>query len=207
VHGRPEDSDGRPAGAGRAAKAELELIEFADQAAWEAWLEANGASVSGVWLKFAKKSAPHSTIVPQEAIQSALCFGWIDGQAGSIDEHFYSRRFTPRRPRGRWSLINTQWAEELISAGRMRPAGLAEVEAARADGRWQAAYSQARDEVPADLQAAIDADPQAKAFFATISSQNRFALIFRVGDAKRPETRARRIAQFVEMLAAGQTLH
>jgi uncharacterized protein YdeI (YjbR/CyaY-like superfamily) len=207
VHPGSEGSGTRPDPAGAAARRELELIEFADQAAWEAWLEANGTLVSGVWLKLAKKTAPHSTVAPQEAVQTALCFGWIDGQAGSIDEHFHKRRFTPRRPRSRWSRLNTQWAQELIAAGRMRPAGLAQVEAARADGRWEAAYSQARDEVPADLAAAIDADPRARAFYATLSSQNRFALIFRVGDAKRPETRARRIAQFVEMLAEGKTLH
>ncbi len=160
-----------------------------------------------MWLALAKRGAPRATVTQAEAVEAALCFGWIDGQVRAIDAHFYAQRFTPRRARSRWSALNTRRVDALIAAGRMRPAGLAEVEAARADGRWQAAYSQAADEVPADLQAAIDADPRARACFATLSSQNRFALIFRLGDAKRPETRARRIQQFVAMLAAGETFH
>ena len=189
------------------AKPELELVEFADQEAWESWLQAHHAGAPGAWLTLAKRGAPRATVTQAEAIESALCFGWIDGQIGRIDAHFYRQRFTPRRPRSRWSLLNTQRVEALAAAGRMRPAGMAEVEAARRDGRWDAAYSQASDALPADLAAAIDANPAAKAFSATLSSQNRFALIFRLGDAKTPETRARRITRFVEMLAAGETFH
>jgi uncharacterized protein YdeI (YjbR/CyaY-like superfamily) len=186
---------------------ELARLEFADAAAWEAWLEVNHASAPGAWLVLAKRGAPRATVTQAEAVEVALCFGWIDGQVGAIDAHFYRQRFTPRRPRSRWSALNTRRIEMLTAAGRMRPAGTAQVEAAQADGRWQAAYSQASDAVPPDLQAAIDADPRARACFATLSSQNRFALIFRVTDAKRPETRARRIQRFVEMLAAGETFH
>jgi uncharacterized protein YdeI (YjbR/CyaY-like superfamily) len=189
------------------ASAELALIETADQAAWEAWLEVNHADVPGVWLKLAKKTAPHPTVAQPEAVETALCFGWIDGQVGRVDEHYYRQRFTPRRPRSRWSLLNTQRVTRLTAAGRMRPAGIAEVTAARADGRWEAAYSQASDEVPADLAAAIAADPQAAEFFTTLSSQNRFAFIFRLTDAKTPETRQRRVAQYVAMLAGGETFH
>ncbi len=207
MNARPRASGGQRDPPAAAATPELELIEVVDQAAWEAWLEVNHATAAGVWLTLAKKTAPRATIAQQDAVESALCFGWIDGQVGRIDEHFYKQRFTPRRPRSRWSLLNTQRVAALSAAGRMRAAGMAEVEAAQADGRWQAAYSQASDAVPADLQAAIDADSRAKAFFATLSSQNRFALIFRLEDAKRPETRSRRIQQFVEMLAAGQTFH
>jgi uncharacterized protein YdeI (YjbR/CyaY-like superfamily) len=189
------------------AGAELELIELADQPAWERWLEANHAVVPGVWLALAKRGAPQRTVAQTEAVETALCFGWIDGQVGRIDAHYYKQRFTPRRPRSRWSLLNTRRVEALTAAGRMRPAGLAEVAAARADGRWAAAYSQAEGTVPADLAAAIAADPRARECFATLSSQNRFAFVFRLEDAKTPETRARRIAQYVAMLAAGETFH
>ena len=207
MNARPGASDGRVGPRGGAAKPELELIELGDAGAWEEWLEENHASAPGVWLKLAKHGAPRRTVAQAEAVESALCFGWIDGQVGRIDTLFYKQRFTPRRPRSRWSLLNTQRVAALIAAGRMRPAGMAEVQAAQADGRWGAAYSQAADVVPADLRAAIDADPRARAFFATLSSQNRFAMTFRLADARRPETRARRIAQYVEMLAAGETFH
>jgi uncharacterized protein YdeI (YjbR/CyaY-like superfamily) len=189
------------------AGAELELIEIADDLAWERWLEANHATVPGVWLALAKRGAPRRTVAQAEAVETALCFGWIDGQVARIDEHFYRQRFTPRRPRSRWSLLNTRRVEALSAAGRMRPAGAAEVAAARADGRWEAAYSQAEGRVPDDLAAAIAADPRAQACFDTLSSQNRFAFVFRLEGAKRPETRARRIAQYVAMLAAGETFH
>ncbi len=186
---------------------ELELVEFADAAAWEAWLEVHHATAPGVWLALAKAGAPRTTLSVSDAVDSALCYGWIDGQVGRVDAYFHKRRFTPRRARSRWSQINTQRVTALAAAGRMRPAGMAQVEAAQADGRWQAAYRQATDTVPTDLEAAIDADPRARAFYATLSAQNRFALIYRLGDAKRPATRARRIQQFVTMLAAGETFH
>jgi uncharacterized protein YdeI (YjbR/CyaY-like superfamily) len=207
VNSRAGASGGNRGAPGAPAKPELELVEFADAVVWEAWLEANHATAPGVWLKLSKKSAPRPTVAQADAVESALCFGWIDGQVGRIDEHFYKQRFTPRRPGSRWSRLNTQRIAALAGAGRMRPAGVAEVEAAQADGRWDAAYSQAEARVPPDLAAAIAADPRASAFFATLSSQNRFALIFRLEDAKRPETRLRRIRQYVEMLAAGQTFH
>jgi uncharacterized protein YdeI (YjbR/CyaY-like superfamily) len=187
---------------------ELPIVPFASAAAWEAWLEERHAAAPGVLLKFAKKGSGVATVTYEEAVEVALCFGWIDGQVRRFDERFYLQRFTPRRRASRWSKINVERALALIEAGRMRPAGLAQVEAAQADGRWEAAYaSPSNATVPPDLQAALDANPAAAAFFATLSGANRYAILYRVGDAKRPETRARRIAQFVEMLARGETVH
>jgi uncharacterized protein YdeI (YjbR/CyaY-like superfamily) len=141
-------------------------------------------------------------------LDTALCFGWIDGQRKALDEKHFLQRFTPRRARSKWSEINRGKVEALSKAGRMRSSGLAEIERAKADGRWDAAYAgQAAMTVPEDLQAELDARPQAAAFFATLSSQNRYAILFRLHDAKRPETRARRVAKFVAMLEAGETLH
>ena len=138
----------------------------------------------------------------------ALCWGWIDGQKKSIDAHWWMQKFTPRAKRSIWSQVNRDKVQALIEAGRMRPAGLAEIERAKADGRWDAAYASAsKAEVPADLQAALDAEPRAKAFFAKLDGTNRYAILFRTHQAKRPETRAKRIAQFVEMLARGETIH
>jgi uncharacterized protein YdeI (YjbR/CyaY-like superfamily) len=187
---------------------ELPTLPFESAAAWEAWLEAEHARTDGVWLKIAKKDSGVPTVTYEEAVEVALCFGWIDGQMRRFDERFYVQRFTPRRRASRWSKINREKAERLIAAGRMRPAGLAQVEAAKADGRWDAAYEGARTiAVPDDLQAALDANPKAAAFFATLKGSNRYAILYRVGDAKRPETRAKRIAHFVDMLARGETLH
>jgi uncharacterized protein YdeI (YjbR/CyaY-like superfamily) len=187
---------------------DLPILPFESAAAWEAWLEAEHASAAGVWLKIAKKGSGVPTVSYEEAVERALCFGWIDGQMRRFDERFYVQRFTPRRRASRWSKINREKAEALIAAGRMRPAGLAQVEAAQADGRWDAAYDGASAAtVPDDLQAALDANPKAAAFFATLKGSNRYAILYRVGDAKRPETRAKRIEQFVAMLARGETLH
>jgi uncharacterized protein YdeI (YjbR/CyaY-like superfamily) len=186
---------------------ELPLIELADRAAWRAWLTEHHAGSAGAWLKLAKKGAPQQTVAQQEAVEEALCFGWIDGQVGRLDEHFYRMRVTPRRPRSRWSLLNTQKVQALIEQGLMHPAGLAQIQAAQADGRWEAAYNQAQETVPDDLQAALVANPTAAEFFATLSSQNRFAFLFRLGDAKRPETRKRRIEQYVQMLLERRTFH
>lgn len=187
---------------------ELPILPFDSAAAWEAWLERQHAVTVGVWLQFAKKGSGVATVTYEEAVAGALCFGWIDGQVRRFDERFYLQRFTPRRRQSRWSKINVEKALALIEAGRMRPAGLAQVQAAQADGRWEAAYASASDAtVPEDLQTALDANPAAAAFFATLTSNNRYAILYRVADAKRPETRARRIAQFVEMLARGETLH
>ena len=187
---------------------ELPILPFASAAAFEAWLDAEHAQAPGLWLKIAKKDSGIATVTYAEALDAALCFGWIDGQKRAFDERFFLQRFTPRRRGSRWSKINTEHVARLEAAARMRPAGLAEVEAAKADGRWAAAYeAQSAASVPDDLQAALDANPQAAAFFATLTGANRYAVLYRVQDAKRPETRARRIATFVEMLARGETLH
>jgi uncharacterized protein YdeI (YjbR/CyaY-like superfamily) len=190
------------------AKPELPVLEFDTQKGWSVWLELNHAEAQGVWLKFAKKASGISTITYAEALEEALCYGWIDGQAAGHDELFYLQRFTPRRPRSKWSLINREKAERLIAEGRMKPAGLQQVDDARADGRWEAAYPPpSAATVPDDLQNALDQNPEARAFFETLTSQNRYAILYRIRDAKRRETRARRIAEYVAMLAEGRTLH
>jgi uncharacterized protein YdeI (YjbR/CyaY-like superfamily) len=181
---------------------------FATAAAWRAWLAGHHASASGLWLKIAKSTATEGTLSYAEALDEALCFGWIDAQTRGLDDDYWLKRFTPRKRGSRWSKINTQKAEALIAAGRMQPAGLAEVESARADGRWAAAYAGPRSiTVPDDLAAALAANPVAAAFFATLSSQNRYAILYRIGTVKRPETRARKIAQYVQMLTEHKTLH
>jgi len=187
---------------------ELPVLAFESQADWAAWLAEHGADTpGGIWLKFAKKDSGIRSVVYAEALQEALRQGWIDGQARSFDDDCYLQRFTPRRPRSKWSQRNVDYAEALIADGRMLPAGLAEVERAKADGRWEAAYpGPATATAPPDLQAALDADPEAAAFFATLSSTNRYAIIYQVLDAKRPETRERRIAKYVAMCAAGETV-
>ena len=185
-----------------------EPVPFTDQAAWRAWLAENHASSDGVWIKFAKKGSGIPTVVYAEAVEESLIHGWIDGQVKRVDDDFYMQRFTPRRARSRWSKINCAKAEKLIAEGRMQPAGLAEVERAKADGRWDAAYdSPTTATVPDDLRAALDAEPAAARLFAELDGNNRYAILHRVQDAKRPETRARRIAQFVAMLARGETIH
>jgi uncharacterized protein YdeI (YjbR/CyaY-like superfamily) len=184
------------------------VIAFESDAAWESWLEANHATADEVWVKIAKKGTGIPTVAYPEVLDTALCFGWIDGQRKPLDDKYFLQRFTPRRARSRWSKINRDKVQALTAAGRMRPAGLAEVERAKADGRWDAAYAGQRAmTVPDDLQRELDARPQAAAFFATLSSQNRYAILYRLQDAKRPETRARRLAKFVAMLEAGETLH
>jgi uncharacterized protein YdeI (YjbR/CyaY-like superfamily) len=158
-----------------------------------------------VWIKFAKKASGIDTVLYAEALDVALGYGWIDGQAAPIDEHWYAQRFTPRRARSKWSKRNVEKATELIERGEMKPAGLAEVERAKADGRWDAAYaSPSKIEVPDDLRAALDANPKAAEFFETLSKTNRYAILYRIHDAKRPETRARRIEQFVAMCERGE---
>jgi uncharacterized protein YdeI (YjbR/CyaY-like superfamily) len=186
----------------------LPHISCVSAAEWERWLEANHALSEGVWIKMAKKNTGIESVRYPEVLESALCFGWIDGRREALDERYLLRRFTPRRPRSNWSRINREKAERLIAEGRMRPAGLAEVERARADGRWDAAYLGQRSiTVPEDLQRELDARPKAKAFFAELSSQNRYAILYRLQDAKKPETRARRLARFVAMLEAGEAIH
>jgi uncharacterized protein YdeI (YjbR/CyaY-like superfamily) len=183
-------------------------IAFASAAEWEAWLEEHHAASDGVAVKIAKKGSGIASVAYPEVLDIALCFGWIDGRRNALDDRFFLQRFGPRRARSRWSKINREKAEALIAQGRMRPAGLAEVERAKADGRWDAAYAGQRAMgVPDDLQRELDARPQAAAFFAGLSSQNRYAILYRLHDAKRPETRARRLAKFVAMLEAGETIY
>lgn len=189
-------------------KDDLPILPFESPAAWEGWLEKHHGDSSGLWLQIAKKASGVPTVTYAEALDVAICFGWIDGQKASYDERTFLQRFTPRRARSKWSKINVDKVAELLAAGRMRPAGLVQVEAAKTDGRWDAAYGgMATIGVPDDLQAALDAKPSAREFFATISRANRYAVLYRVHDAKRAETRARRIATIVEMLAEGRTFH
>jgi uncharacterized protein YdeI (YjbR/CyaY-like superfamily) len=187
---------------------ELPGRAFRDAAALEAWLEAEHETADELLLRIAKQGTGIASVTYAQAVELALCFGWIDGVKRGVDAVWFIQRFTPRRARSRWSKINRGAAERLIAEGRMRPAGVAQVERARADGRWAAAYDGAATmTVPPDLQAALEAEPAALAFFATLDGRNRYAVLYRVHDAKRPETRARRIATFVAMLAAGETLH
>jgi uncharacterized protein YdeI (YjbR/CyaY-like superfamily) len=186
----------------------LSCLSFASAREWEEWLEENHAACAGVWITIAKKDAGIESVRYPEVLESALCFGWVDGRREALDERFFLQRFTPRRPRSKWSRINREKAERLIAAGRMRRAGLAEVERAKADGRWEAAYeSQSRTVVPDDLERELDTRPKAKAFFSQLSSQSRYAILYRLQDAKKPETRAQRLAKFVAMLEAGETIH
>jgi uncharacterized protein YdeI (YjbR/CyaY-like superfamily) len=186
----------------------VDVAAFDCAEAFEAWLAREHDRADGIWLKIAKKGSGEETVTYAQAIDAALCFGWIDGQKDRFDERYWLQRFTPRSARSRWSKINREKAERLIAAGRMRPAGQAEVDRARADGRWDAAYEGSRTAtVPEDLQRELDASPAAKAFFADLNSQNRYAILYRLEEAKRPETRARRLAKFVAMLEAGETIH
>jgi uncharacterized protein YdeI (YjbR/CyaY-like superfamily) len=181
---------------------------FASRAEWERWLERHNGDPDGVWLKLAKKGSGLESVGYPDVLEVALCFGWIDGQRRPLDGDFFLQRFTPRRARSRWSRANREWATRLIESGAMREPGLREVERAKGDGRWDAAYDgQHTAEVPDDLRRALDANEAAARFFETLDAQNRYAVLYRVQDAKRPETRARRIAQFVDMLARGETLH
>jgi uncharacterized protein YdeI (YjbR/CyaY-like superfamily) len=181
---------------------------FKDQKAWAAWLAKNHATSTGVWLRLAKKSAQARTVTYAEAVEAALCQGWIDGQKRAEDEQHWLQRFTPRSPRSIWSKINREKALALIEGGAMMPAGLAEVERARGDGRWEQAYDSARGAaVPDDFQAALERNAKAKRFFAELDAANRYAILWRLQTAKKPETRAARLAKFIAMLAHGEKLH
>jgi uncharacterized protein YdeI (YjbR/CyaY-like superfamily) len=191
-----------------ATKQDLPIISFPTRAAWEAWLAERHASSSGLWLKIAKKTSGIGTVSYKEALEVALCYGWIDGQRDAFDDDYFLQRFTPRRARSKWSKINCEKAAELMARGQMQPAGLREVERARADGRWDAAYDAQRvARVPEDLQQALEQNDTARAFFATLDSRNRYAILYRLQDAKKPETRARRLEKFVAMLNAQQTIY
>jgi uncharacterized protein YdeI (YjbR/CyaY-like superfamily) len=181
---------------------------FASRDAWAAWLAAEHEQSDGVWVKIAKKAAGVDSVSYAEALEVALCYGWIDGQKRSFDDDHWLQRFTPRRAWSKWSKINREKATELIDCGAMRPAGLRAVERAKADGRWEAAYeAQSAATVPDDLRQALAAEPAARSFFATLDSRNRYAILYRVEDAKKPETRARRIEKYVAMLAAGEKIY
>jgi uncharacterized protein YdeI (YjbR/CyaY-like superfamily) len=187
---------------------ELPIFAFESAAAWEEWLAGEHAVAPGVWLKLAKRGSGQASVTYAEALDVALAYGWIDGQKGRFDEAWWLQRFTPRKRASRWSRVNRDKALALIAAGRMQPAGMREVARARADGRWEAAYASQRNmTVPDDLRAALDANPAASAFFAALDSANRYAVLYRVQDAKKPETRARRIERYVAMLAVGEKLH
>jgi uncharacterized protein YdeI (YjbR/CyaY-like superfamily) len=187
---------------------DLPVLFFGSQTEWAAWLDANHDSSAGVWLKIAKRSASTDSVSYGEALDVALCYGWIDGQKGRLDDDFWLQRFTPRRSRSRWSKINCAKATALIESGQMKAAGLRQVEAAKADGRWDAAYeSQRRATVPPDLQRELDDNADARRFFEKLSSVNRYAILYRIQDAKKPETRKRRIEQYVQMLKEQKTIH
>jgi uncharacterized protein YdeI (YjbR/CyaY-like superfamily) len=188
--------------------AEPPVLSFASKAEFEAWLEEHHANPAGIWVKFAKKGSGIPTVTNAEALDVALCFGWIDGQRKALDETHYLQRYTPRRARSKWSKINVAKVAALTERGEMRPSGVAEVERAKADGRWDAAYdSPSRIQVPPDLQAELDNDPAAKASFESLNATNRYAILYRLHDAKRPETRARRLADFVAKLKRGEKLY
>ena len=191
-----------------ATRSGLPILGFADQAALERWLTEQPRAAKGVWIKFAKKGSGITSVTKAEAIDSALCWGWIDGQLDKYDANSWLIRFTPRKPRSKWSRVNRTRALELMAQGRVQAAGLAEIEAARRAGRWDAAYAPAsKAVVPPDLQIALDTNPKAANFFASLTGANRYAILYRIGAAKRAETRARRIENFVAMLAKGETIH
>jgi uncharacterized protein YdeI (YjbR/CyaY-like superfamily) len=189
-------------------KPDLPIVSFASRDAWESWLEGRHATSEGLWLKFAKKGSGIETVTYDQAVQVALCYGWIDGQARKFDEDYWLQRFTPRRPRSKWSKVNRQKAMDLIKRGKMKAAGLREVERAKADGRWDAAYdSPSTATVPEDLRRELEKNEKAWAFFCELDGRNRYAILYQIQDAKRPETRARRIAKYVAMLAEQKKPH
>lgn len=188
--------------------AEIPVILFATPKDWEAWLKENQAESKGLWLRLAKKNSGIESVTYAEALDVALCYGWIDGQKKSYDEATFLQKFTPRGAKSIWSKINREKVEALIKARRMKPAGLNAVESAKQDGRWEAAYdSQSKATVPEDFQAALDQNEKAQAFFATLKSVNRYAILFRIQTARKAETREKRIRQFIEMLEKHETIH
>jgi uncharacterized protein YdeI (YjbR/CyaY-like superfamily) len=187
---------------------DLAIKSFRSQREWERWLGANHETSPGIWLKIAKKASGIESVNHAEALEIAICHGWIDGQRRALDEEFFLQKFTPRAPRSTWSRVNREKALDLIGRGRMQSAGLREVERARADGRWEAAYEpQSTAAVPDDLQRQLDANPRAAEFFSSLDSRNRYAILYRLQNAKKPETRARRLAQFVAMLDEHRKLY
>jgi len=187
---------------------DLPVKLFKSQDAWAKWLEAHSSKSPGIWMRIAKKDGGLTSVNYAEALDVALCHGWIDGQKRPLDEASWLQRFTPRGARSMWSTINKGKAKTLIESGRMRPSGMAAIESAKADGRWDAAYGPSSTaEVPPELRAALDRSPKAKAFFETLRGANRYALIYRVHTAKKPETKAKRVADFIARLERGETIH
>jgi uncharacterized protein YdeI (YjbR/CyaY-like superfamily) len=189
-------------------RAGLPILAFADARAFDRWLESQPENSSGLWVKFAKVGSGIPSLTKAAAIDAALCHGWIDGQLDRYDDQHWLVRFTPRKSRSKWSQVNRTRAIELLEAGRVRPRGLSQIAAAKADGRWDGAYAPAsKAEVPSDLQDALDKSPKAAAFFATLTGANRYAILYRIGAAKRPETRARKIGDFIAMFERHETVH
>ena len=189
-------------------KRDYKVLLFEDPQEWATWLEEHHAASSGVWLRLAKKASALRSVSYAQALDVALCYGWIDGQKKSYDESSWLQKFTPRAEKSPWSKVNREKVQALIASGRMQPAGLRAIEQARQDGRWDAAYdSQSTATVPGDFQAELDHNARAKAFFATLNSTNRYAILYRIQTAKKPETRAKRIQQFIHMLENHEVLH
>jgi len=187
---------------------ELPILQFKTQADWRTWLQANHETSSGVWLRLAKKNSGEITVNYLQAVEEALCYGWIDGLVHAENESFYRQKFTPRKPKSVWSKINVGRVEKLIAAGKMTAAGQATIEAAKADGRWDAAYNPpSTSKPPADFEAALNANPKAKAFYQKLNKTNAFAFCWRIETAKKPETRQARIQKFITMLENGEKIH
>lgn len=189
-------------------KKPIPVMSFRQRKNWQTWLDKNHATATGIWLKLAKKGTGNQSVSYDEALEIALCYGWIDGQKKAHDESFWLQKFTPRGPKSVWSKINRTKAEELIKRGQVKPAGQKAIASAKQDGRWDAAYDSARGAtVPSDLQAELDKNAKARAFFATLSGINRYAVLYRIQTAKKPETRAKRIQQFIRMLEKHETVY
>jgi uncharacterized protein YdeI (YjbR/CyaY-like superfamily) len=186
----------------------LSIMSFETQQDWERWLTEHHTDTVGIWLKIAKKETGIPSVNYSEALDSALCYGWIDGQKASFDDQYWLQKFTPRRPKSIWSKVNCNKATALIAEGRMQPEGMRQVELAKADGRWESAYeSQSKITIPADFQGELDKNQKAKDFFSTLDSINRYAILFRIHSAKRPATRSARINKFIEMLSNNQKIY
>ena len=186
----------------------LSIMSFETQQDWERWLTEHHTDTVGIWLKIAKKETGIPSVSYSEALDSAICYGWIDGQKASFDDTYWLQKFTPRRPKSRWSKVNCDKATALINEGRMEPAGLLQVEFAKADGRWDVAYeSQSKITIPDDFQSELDKNQKAKDFFSTLNSINRYAILYRIQTAKKPETRSARIQKFIEMLSKNEKIY
>jgi uncharacterized protein YdeI (YjbR/CyaY-like superfamily) len=186
----------------------LPIIAFETQQSWDVWLKEHHAETKGIWLKLAKKGTDIASVSYAEALECALCYGWIDGQKAAFDEQYWLQKFTPRGPKSIWSKVNCDKVIALLASDRMQPAGIRQVELAKADGRWEAAYeSQSKATIPDDFQKELDKNPKALEFFATLNSVNRYAILFRIQTAKKPETRSARIHKFIEMLASNQKIY